>query len=86
VKNVSGHKPLRAPQTGTPVTRDEVMDVLADEGYSADQRKGWLKEVLTELTVEDERNPDLNRKRLIGEVKEILNEQQSGAPKSDDAL
>lgn len=62
------------------------MDVLADGGYSADQRKGWLKEVLTELIGEEEKNPDPNHRRMIREVKEILDDQQSGDPMSDDTL
>lgn len=86
MKKQSDLKPLRDPHTGTPVTREEIMDVLAHEGYSADQRKGWLKEVLTELIGEEERNPDPNQKRMIKEVKEILDDQQSGDPMSDDTL
>lgn len=86
MKKQSNIKPLRDPHTGAPVTREEIMDVLAREGYSADQRKGWLKEVLTELIGEEEKNPDPDQNRMITEVKQILDDQQSGDPMSDDTL
>ena len=31
------------------ITEEEIQEVLADGGYTADQRKGRLKQVLTEL-------------------------------------
>lgn len=86
MKKPPDYKPLRAPQTGVPVTREEIKDVLANQGYSADQRKGWLKEVLTELICEERKQPDPNHRRMIKEVKEILDDQQSGDPLSDDTL
>lgn len=33
-----------------PVTRQDVQAVVNDPGYSANERKGWLKELLTALT------------------------------------
>lgn len=86
MKKTNMHKPLRAPHSGTPVTREEILNVLANEGYSADQRKGWLKKVLTNLTAQEADVPDMNQRRLIEEVKEILDEQQNGGPLSDDVL
>jgi len=36
------------PRSGD-ISLDEIQDVLQDDGYSANQRKAWLKEVLTDL-------------------------------------
>lgn len=46
----SGHGPL--PAADTPLTLAEIREVLGDEGYSADGRKAWLKQVLTTLEQE----------------------------------
>lgn len=43
---------LCAPRAGKPITRNEIMDVLADESCSARTRKTWLREVLTRLVAE----------------------------------
>lgn len=68
------------------MTREEIQDVLVDEGYSADQRKEWLKTVLTQLSAEQTENPDPERNKLISEVKEIVESHQSGKPMSDDVM
>jgi len=62
---------LRAPD-GTPVGEEEIRDLLADEGYSADRRKGWLKEVLTALTAEEKRGSSPRRRALIAEISQII--------------
>lgn len=67
-------------------TPAEIQEVLMDEGYSAGERKTWLKSVLTELT---RGRPDLapaERDRLIGEIKASLGEGGSGPPIADDLL
>lgn len=77
-------KPL--PQLGDDLSRDEILDVLADEGYPAGGRKGWLKSVLTRLTQEEQKSPDRKRAELVSEIKDVLNENVSGVPKADDTL
>lgn len=86
MKRQTPSKPLREPQSGASLTREEIQDVLLDEGYSAGQRKEWLKTVLTQLSAEQSENPDPERSHLISEVKEIVKTHQSGKPMSDDIL
>jgi hypothetical protein len=69
-----------------PITREEIMYVLADEGYSADQRMGWLKEILTQLTAQEASLPVEQRKELISEIKAILDVQLANDPMADDVL
>lgn len=82
----SGRKPLETPKSGKTITRDEIVDVLTDVGYSAGERKTWLKAVLTELFTAQTSDPDKRRERLISEVKEIIDKNQDGDPLSDDLL
>lgn len=77
---------LRDPRQGEPITRNEILDVLADEGYSAGSRKNWLKQVLTRLTAEDGDDPGQDRQHLIDEIKKILDQQIPGDPEADDTL
>ncbi|WP_420410151.1 hypothetical protein [Hoeflea sp.] len=86
MKREPGQRPLPDPQSHALNHREEMQDILQDEGYSADQRKDWLKALLTELSAEQSREPDGDRERLILEIKEIINLNQSGQPKSDDVL
>lgn len=61
--------------------------MLADEGYSASQRRGWIKEVLTDLEMEHARSPSREREKLISKVKLIIDELQDGTkPIADDLL
>ncbi len=68
------------------MTLEEIREVLADEGYSADRRKTWLKEVLTDVTAEHSTTPSPDRAKLIDEIKEIIEQQQDGEPLSKDVL
>lgn len=66
--------------------RQEIMAVLADEGYPAGGRKWWLKQVLTRLAKEQHENPDETRAELVAEITDILDENVPGGPKADDTL
>lgn len=77
---------LNLPGEGQLVSRNEIMDVLANEGYSSEARKDWLKSVLTRIAGEghDQANPE--RQALVEEIREILNRQISGKPQANDTL
>lgn len=64
----------------------EIQDLLADEGYSADDRKGWLKEVLTDLETEHAARPSDDKRQLLDDIKSIADTYQSGKPVTDDVL
>ena len=69
------------------ITLQEIQDVLADQGYSADKRKAWLKEVLTDLEQEHSKTPSADRKQLIDSIKAIVGKlQKTGRPISNDVL
>jgi hypothetical protein len=74
------------PEIGEELSRAEIMDVLADEGYPAGGRKGWLKKVLTRLAKQQQESPDERRAELVAEIKDILDDNVSGDPKADDTL
>lgn len=74
------------PEVGEDLSRNEIMDVLADDGYSAGGRKEWIKTVLTRLAKEQVANPNKKRAELVSEIKNILDENVSGDPKADDTL
>jgi hypothetical protein len=76
------------PQTETQeITLQEIGQVLADAGYSAGERSGWLKQVLTELEQSEAGTPTPARRELIRSVKELLrDEQDAGSPIADDVL
>lgn len=59
---------------GGPITRQDIQAVLSDPGYSAPERKGRLKELLTALTDGD--GPA--DRELSSEIKAILAEQVPG--------
>ncbi|MEQ8480532.1 MAG: hypothetical protein RIC18_07735 [Hoeflea sp.] len=86
MKRETDHRPLPDPKSHALNNREEIQDILSDEGYSADQRKDWLKELLTELSAAQSIEPDRERERLILEIKDIINIHQSGKPKSEDVL
>lgn len=74
------------PELGEELSRNEIMAVLADDGYTSSGREGWLKTVLTRLTTEETDNPDANRAELISEIKKILNKNVSGESEAEDTL
>lgn len=73
------------PRSGE-ISLEEIRDVLQDDGYSANQRKAWLKEVLTDL--QDNRLKPRSRDRddLAKAVKDIIADGQDTPPISDDTL
>lgn len=71
---------------GGTVTFQEIEDALADEGYSAAERKEWLKEVLTQLSRQDPRTLSAQEREIVAKIKEILEDYQSGGSKSDDMI
>ncbi|MCX2723971.1 hypothetical protein [Roseibium salinum] len=77
---------LNVPHSSKQVRLNEIQDVLADEGYSADDRKSWLKAVLTELSSAQAESPSEDREQLIKEVRKIIDSNQSGKPLADDVL
>lgn len=74
------------PELGEELSRNEIMAILADDGYSSNGREGWLKTVLTRLIDEEAKNPDSNRAELVSEIKEILNKNVSGDSEAEDTL
>ncbi len=76
--------PLESPTKGRPISRNEILEVMADEGYSGDGRKAWLKEVLTQVAQGEDTDPDPERQELMQEIKEILHNQVDDDPKADD--
>ena len=71
------HDRLRTPQGGW-VGPEELQDILADEGYSAGERKQYLKTLLTDLTADTPTEPHdgEDRRALADEVRCILEEEQ----------
>jgi hypothetical protein len=74
------------PRFGPDVTLEEIQDVLNDDGYSANQRKGWLKEVLTDLQNLRSQQHSGELDELIEGIKGIIANHQNGRPISDDTL
>lgn len=64
-----------------PITRQDIQAVLSDPGYSAHDRKGRLKELLTQLTNGRDSADD---RELVDEIKEVLGEQQPGGSLAED--
>ena len=81
-----GNEKKGFPEIGEDMSRTEIMDVLADEGYSAGGRKGWLKKVLTRLAKSQQQAPDGKRAELVSEIKDILDDNVSGKPEAEDTL
>ncbi len=75
---------LDAPERDWPISRNEILEVMADEGYSADGRKAWLKDVLTRVSQEQEENPEPDRKKLMDEIREILHGHVSDQTEADE--
>ncbi len=74
------------PGEGQLISRNEIMDVLANEGYSSEGRKDWLKSVLTRMASQPHHPADPERDALVAEIREILHGQVSNNPKADDTL
>lgn len=62
------------------VSRQEIQQLLADQGYSAGDREERLKEALTVLTSEqaDAEHPDEERSALIKDIRKSLDRQAQG--------
>ena len=71
---------------GSDATIHEIQEVMADEGYSASQRKGWLKTVLTELEQTTTTSRSAEMHELIEQVKDIMDHHQDGEPVVKDGL
>ncbi|MGX1096466.1 hypothetical protein [Amorphus sp. MBR-141] len=59
-------------QMGASLSLQEIQDALTDQGYSADGRKGWLREVLTELEAVHAREASAEMADLIDSIKTVL--------------
>lgn len=64
--------------------REDIFDILADDGYTADERKEWLKGLLTRLASDDVKDPE--QRQIVVEIRETLRQQASGKPATDDTL
>jgi len=80
-----GDKP-GLPPAGGEISLEEIRDILQDDGYSANQRKAWLKEVLTELQDGKAKPRSRDREDLVEAVKDIIADHQETPPISDDTL
>jgi hypothetical protein len=69
----------------TGITIAELLDAIADQGYSDDQRKAWLKQKLTQITTNQSKSPSPQQAKLIEDLKAVIGELQS-QPLSDDLL
>jgi len=69
--------------TNRPITRQDIQAVLSDPGYSANERRGRLSELLTALA---KQHDEPSNRELIDEIKDILADQQSGKPIAEDTL
>lgn len=64
-QNLADYRP------GRNVTREEIQQVLADDGYSAGERQVWLKSLLSDLSQEDgEHETDAVDRELIDEIRQ----------------
>lgn len=71
-------------QTGASLSLQEIQDALTDQGYSADGRKGWLREVLTELEAIHAREASAETADLIDSIKTVLRAQQDRGSEFED--
>ena len=79
-----GSRPQRG-QIST-VSRQELQDVLMDPGYSAGQRKAWLKNVLTRLQRQNNTAANPETSEMISEVKDAIRSLQPEKPLSDKVM
>lgn len=69
------------------ITLAEIQDMLLDDGYSTDERKTWLKRVLTDLSHQDASDASPEKARLIEDVKRVIRKhQRAGTPIAEDVL
>lgn len=85
VPSIKGKRPALLPAGGE-VSLEEIRDLLQDDGYSANQRKAWLKEVLTELQVNQAKPRSRDRDDLVKAIKDIIADNQDERPIADDTL
>ena len=81
-----GKPDLRSPEDGRQISRNEILDVMADEGYSAAERKTGLKKVLTQVAKAQTENPGPDPAKLQSGIRDILHRQVSSRPEADDTL
>lgn len=93
---IASHSTQKRPHDTRPETRsqgvhsdgqislEEIENVIVDTGYSADQRKGFLKEILAELTQRQSTAPTSETEQMIGKVKQAIDDQQAGRPIAKD--
>lgn len=77
---------LRVIEIQGTVSWQEIEDVLADGGYSADTRKNLLTEVLTRLAQADHARLSPEARDVVDKVKGVLEEYQTGKPATTDVL
>ena len=77
---------LPGPEADKRIGIEELRDALLDGGYTGDERKAWVKQVLNELQREGGDIPEEERRRLIAEVKRIIAQEQETDPLSKDIL
>lgn len=68
------------------VTREEIRQLLSDNGYSGNDRNDRLKEALTELSQEDGKSADPETSALLSEVRKALRNSQSTETDTRDDL
>ena len=85
VPTIKGKRSKEPSAAGGEISLEEIQDLLHDDGYSANQRKAWLKEVLTDLQ-DRTKSSSRDRDDLIKAIKDIIAEKQNERPISDDTL
>lgn len=85
-RNAKPPPALETYRPGGRVTLQEIQDVLAHGGYSADKREAWLKELLTDVTQEQSKTPSPAKEKLIAAIKAIIDANQKGKAIADDVL
>ncbi|MEW5424956.1 hypothetical protein [Amorphus sp. 3PC139-8] len=69
---------------GPDITLQELQEALAEEGYSADARKDWLRALLTEVQSRYPKGARIDRAALIEAVKEVIDTHQQRPSVIDD--
>lgn len=64
------------------VTLAEIQDVLANPGYSSDERRQWINAVLSEASRSDRKRP----RQFLDAVKSLIDNWQDGDPIAKDTL
>lgn len=63
----------RGGETARTVTKAEIEEIMADEGYSADQRKAWIKSALTNASKAWRQDPTEDAKEVVDDLEKRLN-------------